>query len=59
MPPLGLPTDDSIGERSIGEIVTGVRNLSPCNHEEADTRIMYYCPLEDKPTMVIASDTVS
>ena len=37
--------------------LTGVQNLSPCNHEEADTRIMYYCTLEDKPTVVIASDT--
>ena len=28
-----------------------------CNHEEADTRIMYHCTLEDKPTVVIATDT--
>ena len=37
--------------------LTGVQNLSPCNHEEADTRIMYHCTLEDKPAVVIASDT--
>ena len=28
-----------------------------CNHEEADTRIMYHCTLEDKLTVVIATDT--
>ena len=37
--------------------LTGVQNLSPCNHKEADTRIMYHCSLEDKPAAVIASDT--
>ena len=37
--------------------VTGVQNLSPCHHEEAETLIMYHCTLEDKPTVVIASDT--
>ena len=37
--------------------LTRVQNLSPCNHEEADTRIMYHCTLEDKPAVVIASDT--
>ena len=37
-------------------MLTGVQNLSPCNREEADTRIMYYCTLEDKLTAVIASD---
>ena len=37
--------------------VTGVQNLSPCHHEEVETRIMYHCTLEDKPTVVIASDT--
>ena len=35
----------------------GAQNSSPCNHEEADTRIIYHCTLEDKPTVVIASDT--
>ena len=40
-----------------GISLTGVQNLSPCNHEEADIRIMYYYTLEDKPTVVIASDT--
>ena len=34
----------------------GVQNLSPCNHEEG-THITYHCTLEDKPTVVIASDT--
>ena len=38
-------------------MLTGVQNLSPCNHEEADTRIMYHCTLEDKSTVVIALDT--
>ena len=38
-------------------LLTGVQNLSPCNHEEADPRIMYHCTLEDQPTVVIASDT--
>ena len=37
--------------------LTGVQNLFPCNHKEADTRIIYYYTLEDKPTVVIASDT--
>ena len=45
-------------EKVASEIsVTGVQNLSSCNHEEADTRIMYHCILEDKQTVVIASDT--
>ena len=46
-------------EKEAREIsLTGVQNLSPCNHEcNADTRIMYHCSLEDKPTVVIASDT--
>ena len=35
----------------------GVQNLSPCNHEEEDTRIMYHWTFEDKSTVVIASDT--
>ena len=37
--------------------LTGVQNLSPFNHEEAGTRIIYHCTLEDKPTVVIASNT--
>ena len=37
--------------------LAGVQNLSPSNHEEVETRIMYHCPLKDKPTVVIASDT--
>ena len=45
-------------EKEAWEILsTGAQNSSPCNHEEADTRIIYHCTLEDKPTMVIASDT--
>ena len=36
--------------------LTRVQNLSPCNHEEVDTRIMYHCSLEDKPTVVVVSD---
>ena len=30
-------------------LLTGVQNLFPCNHEEADTRIMYNCTFEDIP----------
>ena len=37
--------------------LTGVQNLFPCNHKEADTCIMYHCTLKVKPTVVIASDT--
>ena len=37
--------------------LSGVQNLSPYNHEEGDTLIMYHCTLEDKPTAVIASNT--
>ena len=37
-------------------LVTGAQNLSPYNREEAVTRIMYHCTLEDKPTVVIASE---
>ena len=37
--------------------LTGVQNLSPCNHKEEDTRIMYRCTLENKPIVVIVSDT--
>ena len=37
--------------------LAGVQNLSPCNHEEADTHFMYHCLLKDKPTVVIALDT--
>ena len=45
-------------EKEAWEILfAGAQNSSPCNHEEADTRIIYHCTLEDKPTMVIASDT--
>ena len=45
-------------EKEVWEILlTGAQNSSPCNHEEADTRIIYHCTLEDKPTVVIASDT--
>ena len=36
---------------------TGVQNLSPCNYEEADARILYHCTFEDKSTVVTASDT--
>ena len=35
----------------------GLQNLSPCNQEEADTCIMYHCIVDDKPAVVIASDT--
>ena len=45
-------------EKEAWEIsLTGVQNLYPCNHEEVDTRIMYHCTLEDKPTVVVASDS--
>ena len=45
-------------EKEAWEIsLTEVQNLFPCNYEEGDTRIMYHCTLEDKPTMVIALDT--
>ena len=37
--------------------LSGVQNLSPCNYKEANTRIMYHCTLEDKPTVVIVWDT--
>ena len=37
--------------------LAGVKNSSPCNHKEADNRIMYHCTLENKPTVVIASDS--
>ena len=44
-------------EKEAWEIsLTGVQNLSLCNHEEADTRIVYHCTLEDKPKVVIALD---
>ena len=40
-------------EKETWEIsLTGVQNLSPCNQEETDTRNMYYCIVEDKPTVV-------
>ena len=38
-------------------LLTGVQNLSPCNHEEEDTRVTYHHTLEDKTTMVTALDT--
>ena len=38
-------------------LLTGVQNLSPCNHKELDIRIMYHCTLEDKLTVIIPSDT--
>ena len=45
-------------EKEVWEIsLNGVQNLSPFNREEADNRIMYHCTLEDKPTVVIASDS--
>ena len=45
-------------EKEAWEIsLTEVQNLSPCNYKEADSRIMYHCTLEDKPTAVIASYT--
>ena len=45
-------------EKEAWEIsLTGVQNLSPCNHEEEDTRIMYHCTLEGKQTVVNALDT--
>ena len=45
-------------EKEAWEIsLTTAQNLSPCNHEEADTCIMYHCTFEDKSTVVIASDT--
>ena len=34
-----------------------VQNLSPSNQKEVDTRIMFDCTLEDKPTVGIATDT--
>ena len=37
--------------------LSGVQNLSQCNYKEANTRIMYHCTLEDKPTVVIVWDT--
>ena len=45
-------------EKEAWEIsLTGVQNLSPCNHEEEDTRILYHCTLEGKQTVVNALDT--
>ena len=45
-------------EKEVWEIsLNGVQNLCPFNREEADNRIMYHCTLEDKPTVVIASDS--
>ena len=45
-------------EKNALEITSsGIEVLLPCNHEEADTRIMYHCTLDDKPIVVIASDT--
>ena len=45
-------------EKNTWEITSaGVSVLPPCNHEEADTRVIYHCMMEDKPTVVIASDT--
>ena len=37
--------------------LTGEQNLSPCSPKEPDTRIMYHCTLQDKPTLVIVLDT--
>ena len=54
---LGYPMVITL-EKDAWEIsASGVQVLLPCNHEEADTRIMYHCTLEGKPTVVIASDT--
>ena len=47
----------TLENKAWGILLTLVHNLSPRNHEEADIRIMYHCTLEDKPTVVIASDT--
>ena len=45
-------------EKEAWEIsLTGVQYLPPCNYKEADTRIMYHCISEHKPTAVIASYT--
>ena len=45
-------------ENEVWEIsLTGVQSLSPGNHEEANTCIICYCTLKDKPTVVIALDT--
>ena len=54
---LDYPLVITLEKETLKISLNGVQNLSPCNHEEADTRIMYYCTLEDKPTVVIASDT--
>ena len=51
-PPLGLLTGENMGIS-----LMGLQNLSPCNQEEADTCIMYHCTVDDKPAVVIASDT--
>ena len=37
--------------------LTVVWKLSPCNQEDIDTRNMYHCSLEDKPTVVLVLDT--
>ena len=54
---LGITTGDSIGERSVDMSLTGEQNLSPCSPKEPDTRVMYHCTLQDKPTLVIVLDT--
>ena len=47
----------ALEEEEWGISLTEVQSLSPCNHEEADNCIMYHSFLEDKPTVVITSDT--
>ena len=47
----------ALEEEEWGISLTEVQSLSPCNHKEADNCIMYHSFLEDKPTVVITSDT--
>ena len=45
-------------EKETREITpTGIKHLFTCNHEEADTRVIYHCTLDDKPIVVIATDS--
>ena len=37
--------------------LAGAQNLCPCNHKEADTRVICHCTLENKPTVVIPLGT--
>ena len=52
---LGYPLIITLEKEACKISLTGVENLSPCNHEEADTHVIYHCTLEDKPTVGIAS----